>query len=208
MSRTRKKSKEEGQRERGGGGGGERERKRERERERESTHPNNPTVCADWLHRAMHCDPLFSLFHSVHHSFVPSTATCSEAFHPLDLAGLTLGTVWLPLLTPVWHPAFLYVLFFNGVYSAFQHTGSRTDLGVWCLSDAHTHNIHHDYGKKPVNCGSVTTVWDRMMGTYKHRVPGWAKTKWKGKGIYQESAEPLPTPSPSSATGDETTKEK
>jgi len=136
-----------------------------------------------WLHRLMHMSPFYELFHKVHHTFVPSTATCAEAFHPIDLAALTLGTMWVPLMVPVYHPSFLGVLFFNAVYSVFQHTGSRTNLRIWFLNDAHSHNIHHDYGKRPVNCGSITNVWDRLCGTYVVEVPRWARTKWEGKGL-------------------------
>ena len=41
----------------------------------------------------MHISPMWDLFHYVHHSFNPSLATCSESFHPLDLALLAIGTM-------------------------------------------------------------------------------------------------------------------
>ena len=136
-----------------------------------------------WYHRLGHAAPFYDWIHRVHHSFVPTTAFAAEAWHPLDLTAMAMGTAWVPLLLPVYHPSYLGVLALNAVWSVFMHTGGRSDLGIWLLHDSHTHGIHHDYGRRPMNCGSITTIWDRAMGTYSREIPSWARTKWKGKGL-------------------------
>jgi len=155
-----------------------------------------------WLHRAMHTSPWYELFHRSHHIFVPSIATASEAFHPIDLFLLAVGAMWLPLVIPVHHHAFNAILFLNAVWTVFQHAGSRTDVGVWWLTDANTHGIHHDYGKRPINCGSLTSFWDHVCGTYRHAVPSWAVTKWEGKGLPPAHGKKVDAPTNDASTDD------
>lgn len=127
-----------------------------------------------WIHRLLHIPFLYRWVHGVHHSFTPSTAACAAAFHPLDIAILTTGT-FLTALLPIHYMVHSMFLLVNLVYTIYQHTATRTSFGFGIFNDPNLHCIHHDYGMKPVNLGSILCVWDRLCGTYVSEPPPWAQ---------------------------------
>jgi len=128
-----------------------------------------------WIHRALHQKHLYKYIHGVHHSFNPSTSSCASAFHPLDIVILTLGAVFVPILIPIHNGVYTGILLVNLVFTIIQHTANRISFGCGVFNDANLHNIHHDYGMAPRNCGSLMCFWDRIGGTYEPNTPRWVK---------------------------------
>eukprot|EP00398_MALV-I-01_sp_L67-1_P000840 gene840-865_t len=132
-----------------------------------------------WLHTVSHMRPVYKLMHETHHSYVPTITACAAAFHPLDLMLLTTGAFIGPLIVPQWQPMTHIVLLIQGVWTVFVHVPNRFDLrpytlGYGIISDPTLHNIHHDYGMKPTNLGSMLCLWDHVGGTYYPDIPIWA----------------------------------
>eukprot|EP00008_Paramoeba_atlantica_P007009 CAMPEP_0201491088 /NCGR_PEP_ID=MMETSP0151_2-20130828/28551_1 /ASSEMBLY_ACC=CAM_ASM_000257 /TAXON_ID=200890 /ORGANISM="Paramoeba atlantica, Strain 621/1 / CCAP 1560/9" /LENGTH=231 /DNA_ID=CAMNT_0047877297 /DNA_START=12 /DNA_END=704 /DNA_ORIENTATION=+ len=55
-----------------------------------------------WFHYLGHkSEWVWRHIHELHHTFIPSTATCASAFHPLDIFGLTIGGFLAVLVLPI-----------------------------------------------------------------------------------------------------------
>uniref|UniRef100_A0A7S4BVG9 Fatty acid hydroxylase domain-containing protein n=1 Tax=Chrysotila carterae TaxID=13221 RepID=A0A7S4BVG9_CHRCT len=145
-----------------------------------------------WVHRAMHTPWLYKHVHAMHHSFNPSFTGAAASFHALDVAALALGAFVVPSLVPTHHATLSAFLFLNLIYTLLQHAATRTSWGCGVLMDANLHNIHHDYGMRPRNLGSLTCVWDRLLGTLEPKVPKWAETarrEWREKAARERREE-------------------
>ena len=119
-----------------------------------------------WVHWLAHRSAWFyDNIHSVHHSFVPSTASCASAFHPLDITLLTLGSFAVTMAFPIHHLIHSGYLLFCLFWTLLVHSGFRARL-PWLLSrffnDPNMHCLHHDYGRRGVNLGSLVCVWDHV----------------------------------------------
>lgn len=133
-----------------------------------------------WVHRAMHHRFLYKYVHGVHHSFNPSSTACATAFHPLDLGILAAGTSISVSIVPIHfmvHQAYLLV---NLISTIYQHSALRWELPGDFFNTPNLHCIHHDYGQKPINNGSMFCLWDRAMGTYRTKVPAWVPATHHG----------------------------
>jgi sterol desaturase/sphingolipid hydroxylase (fatty acid hydroxylase superfamily) len=120
------------------------------------------------IHRvALHGIAYFAAMHEMHHSdpralvgspfWVSLGAICSGALLPLWLliglgnacavtAGLMLGYVYFGMLHHILH-----------------HSHARRGTYLWRMKRRHA--LHH-YGKTPCNFGVITSVWDRVFGTF------------------------------------------
>jgi sterol desaturase/sphingolipid hydroxylase (fatty acid hydroxylase superfamily) len=131
-----------------------------------------------WFHRIGHSnDFAWKYIHQVHHTFVPSTATCASAFHPLDIVGLTIGAFLVATFIPIYHSAHNGLLLINLFWGTYQHCAWRSRLPFpfrFVFNDSMSHTIHHDMGKSLCNLGSLSCIWDRLMGTYRENPPKWA----------------------------------
>ena len=130
-----------------------------------------------WIHLALHQKTLYKYIHGVHHSFNPSTSACASAFHPLDIFILAMGAMLVPVLVPIHNGVYSGTLLVNLLSTVLQHTATRTSFSMGVFNDPNLHNIHHDYGRKPKNLGSILCIWDRVVGTYEPNVPKWVKRK-------------------------------
>lgn len=82
----------------------------------------------------------------------------------------------VPLFIPIHQKVHSGVLLVNAVSSIWEHTNFRVLVPgplKYVFSSPATHNIHHDYGMIPRNCGSMTVLWDRVCGTYAEEPPKW-----------------------------------
>jgi sterol desaturase/sphingolipid hydroxylase (fatty acid hydroxylase superfamily) len=120
------------------------------------------------IHRfALHGIAYFADMHEMHHSdpralvgspvWVSLGAIFCGAFLPLWLwfgvrdacsvtAGLMAGYFWFGLL-----------------HHRIHHSHPRRGTWLWRLKRRHA--LHH-YGRKPCNFGVITSVWDRVFGTF------------------------------------------
>jgi lathosterol oxidase len=122
-------------------------------------------TCIYWVHRSLHTVPfLYRHLHAIHHKWKASTSWVSMAFHPLDSFAQALPHHLAPFLFPV------HGLFYTGmvglvsVWSVLIH--DRVSVVKWKLvnyTDHHT--VHHWVGD--YNYGQFTTIWDRIMGSYR-----------------------------------------
>ena len=145
-----------------------------------------------WFHYAAHVNQfLWTYVHELHHTFVPSIGTCASSFHPLDIAGLTIGAFFVAFVVPIHHMAHSGFLLVNLVWGIYQHSAWRSRIPPalrLVFNDSMSHTIHHDMGRVPRNLGSLCGVWDRIMGTYMDSPPRWAITK-PSKGPYAQKGE-------------------
>ena len=119
-----------------------------------------------WVHWYAHYNTWFyDNIHSVHHSFVPSTSSCASAFHPMDITLLTLGSFFVSLVIPLHFMIHSGYLLFCLFWTLLVHTGFRARLPrplAMIFNDPSMHNLHHDYGRRGVNLGSLLCLWDHV----------------------------------------------
>lgn len=132
-----------------------------------------------WTHRISHMKIPYNFMHRHHHSYVPTISSCAAAFHPLDMAFLTAGCFIGPMLVPQFYPMTHFMLLVQMIWTIVAHVPCRADFrkytfGYGIISDPNLHNIHHDYGMKPANMGSMLCLWDHFGGTYYPDPPVWA----------------------------------
>ncbi|WP_223034711.1 sterol desaturase family protein [Hanstruepera marina] len=124
-----------------------------------------------WTHRLMHYSKLFQYAHKTHHLFNSPTPWASFAFHPLE-AIISIGIIPIIIFViPFHHWALVIFVTFLMVYNTFIHLGYfTTNLKFFRFQNtSKDHDLHHN-GLKG-NYGLYFTVWDRLMGTYKHNIP-------------------------------------
>ena len=126
------------------------------------------------FHRIYHQVPLFWRFHSPHHSDVVFETSTAIRFHPGELLlslGVRIAVVWA-LGIPV-----LALLVFEGVYIFFnllEHSDFNLPpkwdgrLSRFFITPS-LHRLHHSTDRKELNSnfGTILSVWDRLLGTYR-----------------------------------------
>lgn len=122
-------------------------------------------------HRVLHAVPAFWSFHRVHHADVDVDCTTAFRFHPLEalMTNVTLLTASLTLGLPP-----LAVMVYQGLALAMtvlEHVNGRvppvleSSVGTLLITPA-THRLHHAADVE-ANFGTIFTVWDRWLGTYR-----------------------------------------
>lgn len=123
-----------------------------------------------WLHRAGHERGLAWRFHSVHHSPERLHILNATRFHPVEqvLEGVLEG-FGLELLgfSPAQHVAHATA---RATYGQLQHANIDVDSGPidHVLATPDLHRWHHSriYAEGDNNYGAVTSVWDRLFGSF------------------------------------------
>lgn len=123
-----------------------------------------------WMHRLMHCKPLFKLAHLTHHRSHNPTPWAAFAFHPVE-AVIEAGLFPIVCLFIPFHPlAVLGWLLYMTVMNVMGHCGFEIfprgfvthPLFFWHNTSTH-HNMHHRFAN--YNYGLYFNIWDRLMGT-------------------------------------------
>lgn len=137
------------------------------------------TLCYDflgyWEHRLQHAVPLLWRFHAVHHS-IEAMDSLGSFSHPIDGLVERAAIMVLAALVGFHYESVLILQAFLAIHGSLNHTSARVNLGRlggWIV-DNRTHFLHHtpDEAQAGVNFGSVTTIWDRVFGTYRAPVDG------------------------------------
>ena len=136
-------------------------------------------LCFDFVgyctHRLQHGVPLFWRFHSVHHSIEELDSLASFS-HPLDAVVPRLGLGLLALLVGFTFDTVIVLHAFLAIHGSLIHTRAPVNLGPlggW-LVDNRYHFLHHTRAEAQsgINFGGLTTIWDRVFGTYRRPLPG------------------------------------
>jgi len=131
-----------------------------------------------WCHYVCHQRSTYELVHKQHHTHkatpgaeIKMNALSGTCVTFLDMVIIGHIPVFAPclLVSMPWGWMIGYVLFLNTWISLLHCVGSRTGAipnfgGVFV--HPHDHAAHHKYGRENVNYGILTTMWDRLMGTY------------------------------------------
>lgn len=122
-----------------------------------------------WWHRAMHrFDPLWRVFHQMHHSAERVDTYGAFWFSPWDMVGWTvLGSLTLVVvgLTPGAATFTLLATFFLGV---FQHTNVRTPQWLgYVFQRPESHSVHHERGLHYYNFSDLP-LFDVLFRTFRN----------------------------------------
>lgn len=120
-----------------------------------------------WIHRILHTnDYLYIKLHIIHHRSVDITPFAGFAFHPLDAFAQAFPTFVSCYFFPIHYNLILVYSILTTTWAISIHDNVPVlPIKLFLYSTHHT--IHHErgYGGNR-NYGKLTTVWDRMMGTY------------------------------------------
>jgi sterol desaturase/sphingolipid hydroxylase (fatty acid hydroxylase superfamily) len=127
------------------------------------------------LHRLMHTKFLWRA-HRVHHSDRDISALTVMLHHPIEviLSTLLLMLFYLALDMPI-VAVLAYVLIFS-VYDALLHSHLKINkkfescLGLVLVTPS-LHRSHHskNVAISNTNFGSLLSIWDRLLGSYRHK---------------------------------------
>ena len=122
-----------------------------------------------WVHRVLHSRFLYGL-HAKHHEFKKTTPLMAVAFIPLDafLQGLPYHLCIYAFPIHVWVYQGFFVCITLWAISIHDRTTWLAPKGllVWLVNHTGCHTVHHWFGTG--NFGQITSIWDRICGTYKH----------------------------------------
>jgi sterol desaturase/sphingolipid hydroxylase (fatty acid hydroxylase superfamily) len=122
-----------------------------------------------WWHRAMHrFDPLWRVFHQLHHSAERVDTFGAFWFSPWDMIGWTaLGSLALTLVG-VSPEAATAALLFELFLGTFQHMNVRTPRWLgYIVQRPESHSVHHERGVHRYNYSDLP-LFDLMFGTWRN----------------------------------------
>jgi sterol desaturase/sphingolipid hydroxylase (fatty acid hydroxylase superfamily) len=125
-----------------------------------------------WAHRAQHNISALWKPHAVHHLPHELYALNGLRAHPGDTAfAFTISTVWA-LAVGFAAEAFIVAAVLQTSFLLLQHARGRFPawLEVAVVTPA-WHAVHHDRHVGPTNLAHITTLWDRVFGTYEASRP-------------------------------------
>lgn len=117
-----------------------------------------------WIHRGLHLEVFYRLFHRHHHSFKETTPWVSVAFHPVDSLAQAMPYHLCAFLFPMHVGLYLVSTVLATVWATSIHDRVSLLRGRIVNHAAH-HTIHHVYDN--FNFGQYFTFWDRLGGTYR-----------------------------------------
>lgn len=126
-------------------------------------------------HRVLHRWYFFWRTHRTHHSDIHIDATTSLRFHPLESmfrAGVEAAVVFALAL-----PAEGILLSFalSALLNTFTHTNVKLSAGFeramsYLFITPYVHRVHHStrLENQYSNFGTIFSIWDRLLGTYRN----------------------------------------
>lgn len=124
------------------------------------------------IHRAMHHPWLYRHFHEVHHRSLSPTPWAAFSFHPLE-ALLESAVVYVFIFLIPLHVGTIFVFqLVSLVMNVYGHLGYSITPAAWAthpvmklLNTTRNHHWHHQ--RFNGNYGLYSTLWDRVLGTFK-----------------------------------------
>lgn len=126
------------------------------------------------IHRFIHFVPFLWRFHRLHHSDRNVDALTTVLHHPLEVF---INSIFIVGFYVAFDLPIILIIFYDialAIHDAFAHASIRIPRGVekWfgyifvmpIMHRAH-HSIDFNYGN--ANYGSIFSIWDRLLGTYK-----------------------------------------
>jgi sterol desaturase/sphingolipid hydroxylase (fatty acid hydroxylase superfamily) len=130
------------------------------------------------LHRAYHRVPLLWRFHSVHHSDRDLDVSSASRFHLGEVAVSGAAKLGVVQLLGISFPGLLAFEIALLLAAQFQHANLRLPRRleaalVTVLVPPSMHRVHHHPERVSTdsNFGTLLSVWDRLLGTYRPRSP-------------------------------------
>lgn len=123
-----------------------------------------------WTHRWMHHPRIYRFVHKKHHKSTDPSPLTIFSFHPLETIIEFIPFLILPLILPIYWPAFFLWQTIDLINNLFAHIGYEFYPKNWTsnpLLNVKTtsthHNLHHE--KFVGNYGLYFTYWDKLMNT-------------------------------------------
>jgi sterol desaturase/sphingolipid hydroxylase (fatty acid hydroxylase superfamily) len=123
-----------------------------------------------WTHRLMHHPKIYRWVHKTHHKSTDPSPLTIFSFHPLENLIEFLPFLLLPMLVPIFWPAFFLWQSLDLLNNLLAHLGYEIYPKNWVrlpllkFKTASTHhNMHHERFKG--NYGLYFTFWDKLMKT-------------------------------------------
>jgi Delta7-sterol 5-desaturase len=117
-----------------------------------------------WAHRFLHWGKVWDYLHKYHHQFDRPTPWAGVSFHPADSFLQGLPHHLAIFLFPMHFDVYIVSVALLTVWAVSIH--DRVSIVRWgFINYAGHHTMHHYYDD--YNYGQYTTVWDRLMGTYR-----------------------------------------
>ena len=114
-------------------------------------------------------------FHLVHHTDPNVDTTTANRHHPIESVIRFVFTTLGAVLTGA--PMYLIMLYqtLSAALSQFNHANIQTPRWLetllgWIIVTPDMHRVHHHYvlPYTDSNYGNIFSIWDRLLGTYKH----------------------------------------
>ena len=123
-----------------------------------------------WWHRWRHrIDPLWRVFHQIHHSPQRIELITSFYKHPFEMAANSIiGSFLCYTLLGLDLKGGAVFTFCCAVGEFFYHTNVRTPRWIgYFFQRPEMHRIHHEHARHQNNYGDITW-WDMLFGTYEN----------------------------------------
>jgi len=147
--------------------------------------------CIYFIHRGLHHPAIYKHLHKSHHKWIMPSPYASVAFHPVDGFMQSLPYHLFPFIFPLQKFAYLALFVFVQIWTVLIHDGEYVANGTF-LNGAACHTMHHLYFN--YNYGQYTTMWDRLLGSYRkpneelfRRETKMAKSEWEKQSKEMET---------------------
>lgn len=126
-------------------------------------------------HVMFHAVPALWRLHRVHHADLDFDVTTGARFHPVEIVlSMLIKFAVIALLGAPAVAVLLFEVFLNAA-AMFNHSNVRIPLSVdrvlrWLIVTPDMHRIHHSVVRRETdsNFGFNLSLWDRLLGTYRH----------------------------------------
>ncbi|RPB04830.1 hypothetical protein L873DRAFT_1798651 [Choiromyces venosus 120613-1] len=116
------------------------------------------------IHRGLHHKSIYKTIHKPHHKWIMPTPFASHAFHPVDGFSQSLPYHIFPFIFPLHKYAYIGLFMFINIWTIMIHDGEYVANSP-IVNGAACHTMHHLYFN--YNYGQYTTLWDRLLGSYR-----------------------------------------
>ena len=118
-----------------------------------------------WVHRILHIPFLYRHIHSIHHKSKAITPFSGFAFHPLDAFSQAV-----PVFTSCYFiPLPIDIVILHGIITSCWAISIHDNVNLIPFKGilyAGSHSIHHFPWGENYNYGKITSVCDRLYGSY------------------------------------------